>query len=87
MNNITLVVFVIAAGVAGVLALGGGGLERNLRTCLEEQNLRIAGQDHVYMTEAIEEEIWRNYPDGTATRFVKYRVQGSSAVKSTTCRW
>jgi hypothetical protein len=67
--------------------LTGGGLERNLRACLEEQSHRIAGQDHVYMTDALGEEIWQSYPDGTATRFVRYQVQGSSEVKSTTCRW
>lgn len=77
----------IAAGITGIMFLGGGGLERNLRACLEDHSRRISSQDHVYMTEAIGEEIYRSYPDGTATRFVKYRVQGSSAIKTATCRW
>lgn len=87
MSNIATVGIVIAAGVACVIFLSGGGLERNLRACLEDHSLRISSQDHVYMTEALDEEIWRSYPDGTATRFVKYRVQGSSDVKTATCRW
>lgn len=88
MNNLVTGALIFGAGFLGYLALTGGGLEGKLRQCLEQHSSQyLGGQDHVYMTEALSEEIWRSYPDGTATRFVKYRVQGSNDVKTATCRW
>lgn len=88
MNNLVAGALIFGAGFLGYLALSGGSLEAKLRQCLEELNRQgIHAQDAVYMTEALGEEIWRSYPDGSATRFVQYRVQGSNDVRTATCRW
>ncbi|WP_179381688.1 hypothetical protein [Jannaschia marina] len=88
MNNLIGGAMIFATGFVGYLVLAGGNLEAQTRDCLETHSRQyLGGQDHVYLTEVIGEEIWRSYPDGTATRFVKYRVQGSNDVKTATCRW
>ena len=66
------------------------GVERkNVRECLERnsQQYGIGRQHHAYLTDVIEVEVYRSYGDGTATRFVKYLIQGSSKLQSATCRW
>ncbi|SPH20649.1 hypothetical protein ASD8599_01388 [Ascidiaceihabitans donghaensis] len=81
--------------IGGAIVVGIGfwvakGVERqNVRDCLAEQSQRygIAQGHDVYLTDVIEVNIHRSYPDGTATRFVKYLVQGSQNLQSTTCLW
>lgn len=66
------------------------GVERqNVRDCLEQSSRQygIGNQHHVYLTDVIQVEVHPSYGDGTATRFVKYQLQGSSEIQSTTCRW
>jgi hypothetical protein len=87
--------FLIKLAVAGALITGIGfwiaeGVERqNVRDCLAEQSQRfgIARGHDVYLTDVVEVNIHRSYGDGTATRFVKYLVQGSQDIQSTTCLW
>lgn len=87
--------FIIKFAVVGAVIVGIGfwvaeGVERqNVRDCLAEQSQRygIARGHDVYLTDVIEVNIHRSYPDGTATRFVKYLVQGSQDLHSTTCLW
>lgn len=79
---------IIISVAAGFVALSGSGLETKVRACLEDHSRKYSGGlDHVYLTEALGQEIWRSYPDGTATRIVTYRLQGSNEVKTTTCLW
>jgi len=81
--------------IAGAIVVGIGfwiadGVERqNVRDCLAEQSQRfgIARGHDVYLSDVVEVNIHRAYGDGTATRFVKYLVQGSQDLQSTTCRW
>lgn len=73
--------------VIAVLAVSACGNESNVRQCLKEHAAMMGGQDHVYLTKVVNVEVWQSYPDGTATRFVKYRVQGSNETRSATCRW
>jgi hypothetical protein len=81
--------------IAGAVVVGIGfwvaeGVERqNVRDCLAQQSQRFGtarGHD-VYLMDVVEVNIHRSYPDGTATRFVKYHVQGANDLQSTTCRW
>ena len=82
-------------GVIAAVLVGAGfwitnGIEReNVRDCLAQSSQRygIARGHEVYLTDVVEVNIHRSYPDGTATRFVKYRVQGSQDLQSTTCLW
>lgn len=81
---------IIAAVLVGAGFWFSNGVEReNVRDCLAESSQRygIARGHDVYLTDVVEVNVHRSYPDGTATRFVKYRVQGSSQIQSTTCRW
>jgi hypothetical protein len=39
------------------------------------------------LTDVVQVEVYRSYGDGSATRFVKYLIQGSRDVQSATCRW
>lgn len=82
-------------GVIAAVLIGAGfwiadGIERqNVRDCLADLSQRygtVRGHD-VYLTDVVEVNVHRSYPDGTATRFVKYHVQGSSEIQSTTCLW
>lgn len=81
--------------IAGAIVVGIGfwvaeGVERqNVRDCLAESSQRygIARGHDVYLTDVVEVNVYRSYPDGTATRFVKYLVQGSNDLQSTTCLW
>lgn len=87
--------FLIKMAVAGAVITGIGfwvaeGVERqNVRDCLAEQSQRfgIARGHDAYLTDVVEVEIYQTYGDNTATRFVKYRIQGSRELQSTTCRW
>ena len=66
------------------------GVERqDVRDCLAEQSQRfgIARGHDAYLADVVEVEIYQTYGDNTATRFVKYRIQGSRELQSTTCRW
>lgn len=80
---------------AGVIVVGIGfwiaeGVERqSVRDCLAQHSRQygIANQHDVYLTDVIEVEIYQSYGDNTATRFVKYRIQGSNELQSATCRW
>lgn len=81
--------------IAGAAIVGIGfwiaeGVERqNVRDCLEQSSREygIAKNHHIHMTDVIEVRIYQVYGDNTATRFVKYLLQGSSEIQSTTCRW
>ena len=85
----------IKLAIAGAIVVGIGfwvaeGIERqNVRDCLAQQSQRfgIARGHDVYLTDVVEVNIHRSYGDGTATRFVKYLVQGSQDIQSTTCLW
>ena len=87
--------FLIKLGVIGAIIVGIGfwiaeGVERqNVRDCLAQhsQQYGIARGHDVYLTDVIEVEVHRSYGDGTATRFVKYHIQGSKELQSATCRW
>lgn len=70
-----------------LLMLAGCGDEDRVRECLRDQKRYIGGQDATYLTEVVSVKVWRSYPDGRATRFVKYRLQGSDTIHSTTCLW
>ena len=82
-------------GVIAAVLVGAGfwiadGVQReNVRDGLAQSSQRygIARGHDVYLTDVVEVNVHRSYPDGTATRFVKYRVQGSSDIQSTTCLW
>jgi hypothetical protein len=82
-------------GLFGAAVIGIGfwveeGVERkNVRECLEQNNQQygIGRQHHVLLTDVIQVEVYRSYGDGSATRFVKYLIQGSRDVQSATCRW
>jgi hypothetical protein len=81
---------VIGAAIVGVGFWIAEGVERqNVRDCLRQhsQQYGIARGHDVHLTDVIEVEIYRSYGDGTATRFVKYLIQGSSELQSATCRW
>jgi hypothetical protein len=87
--------FIIKFAVVGAVIVGIGfwvakGVERqNVRDCLTQQSQRFGtarGHD-VYLTDVVEVNVHRSYPDGTATRFVKYLVQGSQDLQTTTCLW
>ena len=81
--------------IAGAVVVGIGfwvaeGIERqNVRDCLTQHSAQygIANQHDVYLTDVVVVEIYQSYGDGTATRFVKYLLQGSSEIQSATCRW
>lgn len=78
----------IAAAIGVGLWIADGVERKNVRECLDQHSRGYTGgQDHVFMTDVVEVQIYRHYPDGTATRFVTYRIQGSSDVQSTTCLW
>jgi len=83
----------LAVACAAIVGIGfwvAEGVERqNVRDCLEEmsQEYGIAKNHHIFMSDVVEVEIYRSFGDGSATRFVKYRLQGSSEIQSTTCRW
>lgn len=87
--------FLIKLAVVGAAIVGIGfwiaeGVERqNVRDCLAEQSQRfgIARGHDVYLSDVVEVEVYQTYGDNTATRFVKYLVQGSQDLQSTTCRW
>ena len=87
--------FLIKMAVAGAVITGIGfwvaeGVERqDVRDCLAEQSQRfgIARGHDAYLADVVEVEIYQTYGDNTATRFVKYRIQGSRELQSTTCRW
>jgi hypothetical protein len=82
-------------GVIAAVLLGAGfwiadGIQReNVRDCLTEYSQRygIARGHDTYLTDVVEVNVQRSYPDGTATRNVKYRIQGSSQIQSTRCLW
>ena len=81
---------VIAAVLVGTGFWIANGIEReNVRDCLAQSSQRygIARGHDVYLTDVVDVKVHRSYPDGTATRFVKYRVQGSQDIQSTTCLW
>ena len=86
---------VVKLAIAGAVVVGIGfwiaeGVERqNVRDCLAEQSQRFGiGRGHdVYLTDVVEVNVHRSYPDGTATRFVKYQVQGANDLQTTTCLW
>lgn len=81
---------VIAAVLVGAGFWIANGIEReNVRDCLAQSSQRygIARGHDVYLTDVVEVNVRRSYPDGTAKRFVKYRVQGSQDLQSTTCLW
>jgi hypothetical protein len=86
---------VVKLAIAGAVVVGIGfwiaeGVERqNVRDCLAEQSQRfgIARGHDVYLTDVVEVNVHRSYPDGTATRFVKYQVQGANDLQTTTCLW
>lgn len=82
-------------GVIAAVLVGAGfwiadGIQRgNVRDCLADLSQRygtVRGHD-VFLTDVVEVNIHRSYPDGTATRFIKYHVQGSSQLQSATCLW
>ena len=78
----------IGAIIGGVLWwLNASGLERNVRTCLEQNNRFTGNYHHVYLTEVISSERTRSYPDGTATRRVVYLVEGNERPQTTNCLW
>ena len=67
--------------------LAGCGDEDRVRQCLRDQEQYSGGQHGTYMTEVVSVQVLRSYPDGRATRAVKYRIQGSDTIQSTTCLW
>ncbi|MEP3784137.1 hypothetical protein [Ascidiaceihabitans sp.] len=79
----------IAAGIGLYFWIAEGVERQNVRDCLEQSSRQygIGNQHHVYLTDVIQVEVHRSYGDGTATRFAKYQLQGSSEIQSTTCRW
>lgn len=79
----------IGAGVAMYFWVAEGVERQYVRDCLAEQSQRfgIARGHDVYLTDVVEVNVHRSYGDGTATRFVKYLVQGSQEIQSTTCLW
>jgi len=85
-----VIIGVIAAVLVGAGFWIADGIQRgNVRNCLAQSSQRygVARGHDVYLTDVVEVNVHRSYPDGTATRFVKYRVQGSSDIQSTTCLW
>ena len=79
---------VIGTIIGGILWwLNATGLERNGRTCLEENNRFTGNYHHVYLTEVLSAERARSYPDGTATRRVVYLVEGNERPQTTNCLW
>lgn len=81
---------VIGAVIAGIGLWIAEGVERqNVRDCLAQLNQQygIARGHDIYLTDVIEVEIYRTYGDNTATRFIKYLIQGSHDLQSATCRW
>jgi hypothetical protein len=81
---------VVGAAIVGIGIWIAEGVERqNVRECLAElsQQYGIARGHDAYLTDVVEVEIYRTYGDNTATRFVKYRIQGSNELQSATCRW
>ncbi len=80
----------VGAAIVGIGFWIAEGVERQtVRDCLSEQSRRYGtarGHD-VYLTDVVKVEVYQSYGDGTATRFVKYLIQGSSDLQSTTCRW
>ncbi|MBU2994357.1 hypothetical protein Q4555_06720 [Octadecabacter sp. 1_MG-2023] len=81
---------VVGAAIVGIGFWIAEGVERqNVRDCLAEQSQRygIARGHDVYLSDVVEVEVYQTYGDNTATRFVKYRIQGSHELQSTTCRW
>ncbi|GLO68991.1 hypothetical protein MACH17_05080 [Phaeobacter inhibens] len=89
MGFIVKFAFVVAA-IVGIGFWIAEGVERqNVRDCLADLSQRygtVRGHD-VYLTDVVEVNVYRTYPDGTATRFVKYQIQGSQDLQSTTCLW
>ncbi len=85
----------LGSGLSFPLRVGGDGRmawsrgDENVRDCLAQSSQRygIARGHDIYLTDVVEVNVHRSYPDGTATRFVQYRVQGSSDIQSTTCLW
>ena len=85
----------VKLAVAGAVVVGIGfwvaeGVERqNVRDCLAEQSqgFGIARGHDVYLTDVVEVNVHQSYPDGTATRFVRYQVQGANDLQTTTCQW
>lgn len=82
-------------GIIAALLVGGwywfsGGSDiNNVRNCLttQSQQYGIARGHDAYLTDVVDVEAYKTYADNTATRFVKYRLQGSDEIHSTTCRW
>ncbi len=81
---------IVGAAVVGIGFWIAEGVERqNVRDCLEQSSRQygIKRNHSVYLTDVIDVEVYQSYGDGTATRFVKYLIQGSPDLQSTTCRW
>ncbi len=79
----------IAAGVGLYYWIAEGVERQNVRDCLEQSSRQygIKRNHSNYLTDVVEVEVYQSYGDGTATRFVKYLIQGSGDLQSTTCRW
>lgn len=81
---------VFIAATVGLYFWIAEGVERNdVRACLEQhsEQFGIGRNHHTFMTDVVSVEVHRSYGDGTATRFVRYVLQGSDEIQSATCRW
>jgi len=81
-------ILIIVVGLFGLIfVLNKSGLERNVRACLENSNRYTGDFHHIYLTDVVSADRMRTFPDGTAMRTVKYHVENSNRVHSTTCTW
>lgn len=79
----------IAAAVGIYFWIAEGVERQNVRDCLAQlgQQYGITRGHNAYLSEVVGVDVYQTYGDNTATRFVKYRIQGSSELQTTTCRW